>query len=185
MKLTKVVLKGYRSIKQEATLLVDDRVTILIGANDHGKSNLLEAIRCLNDDNRISPDDRNWDMPEDSTVEIRWHFAPNEAYIKLGHKGFSWVKEKQDTDESLAANEPDDEGNPNEPAETSAPGLAAPRYFPVNESREIIYKRDSVTNKVQVESLPTMMPRIREQEILSLRPQVQLFEAPTGNVIDR
>src|SRR6185312_1592259 len=74
MKLKKLVLKGYRSVKSEDELLVDDRITILIGANDHGKTNLLWAIKSLNDDTLITAGDRHWDLPEDTKIEIKWHF---------------------------------------------------------------------------------------------------------------
>ena len=44
MKLQKIKIFGFKSIKEEITLLVDEKTTVLIGANDHGKSNILESI---------------------------------------------------------------------------------------------------------------------------------------------
>ena len=61
MKLRRLTLTSYRSVKKEEVLLTDEKVTILIGANDHGKSNLLSAIQCLNDDQAITEEDKNWD----------------------------------------------------------------------------------------------------------------------------
>src|ERR1700722_18354334 len=84
MRLAKLSIKGYRSIKKEETLVTDERITILIGANDHGKSNLLDALCCLNDANQIKPDDRNWDLLPTEPVEITWHFsADTETLEKL------------------------------------------------------------------------------------------------------
>ena len=82
MRLRKLFVKGYRSIQSEATSVTDDRVTILIGANDHGKSNLLSAILCLNEDQKITADDRNWDLEEDAPVEIRWYFTVTEKTLE-------------------------------------------------------------------------------------------------------
>ena len=84
MKLKKVTVTNYRSVKTEGTLLTDGKITILIGANDHGKSNLLSAILSLNDDSPISEDDRNWDADATDPVTIRWHFTPSaDAEAKL------------------------------------------------------------------------------------------------------
>jgi predicted ATP-dependent endonuclease of OLD family len=54
MRLSKLKIRGYRSIKKDEALVTEQRVTILIGANDHGKSNLLAAILCLNDNHPIT-----------------------------------------------------------------------------------------------------------------------------------
>jgi len=53
MRLKKVVISGFRSFKKAESLRVEDRVTVLIGANDHGKSNVLAAIELLNDDKSL------------------------------------------------------------------------------------------------------------------------------------
>lgn len=88
MRLRKLVMTGYRSVKQQESLVTDDRITILIGANDHGKSNLLAAIQCLNDDRSITADDKNWDSTDSSTVEIKWHFSvTDETLEKLRQLG--------------------------------------------------------------------------------------------------
>src|ERR1700722_12605281 len=81
MRLTKLKIKGFKSVKGEEILATDDRITILIGANDHGKSNLLAAILCLNDDQRLSPDDLNWDLTAPDSLEIAWHFKADEATL--------------------------------------------------------------------------------------------------------
>ena len=36
--------------------------TVVLGANDHGKTNLLNAIRTLNDDCGFTSEDENWDL---------------------------------------------------------------------------------------------------------------------------
>lgn len=185
MKLKKVVLKGYRSIKQEETLRIDDRVTILIGANDHGKSNLLAAIKCLNDDAAITPDDRNWDSPENSVVEIRWHFDVNDEILRrLNELGPKSITEKI---EPPPPPPPQPDGSPS-PQPTPPPMPRPPRReksLPVGGGREIVFAKDSSPNKIKIVALPVEVGVSNEQEILNLRPRVELFESPTANVVDQ
>lgn len=74
MKLNELIITGFRSIKETETIRVDNRVSVLIGANDHGKSNILKAIECLNDDCPFEEDDKNWDLDKSKDVRIEWHF---------------------------------------------------------------------------------------------------------------
>ena len=61
MKLVRVRVEGYRSIREPLELQIDGRVTVLLGANDHGKTNLLEAMLHLNKDDPFEKTDLNWD----------------------------------------------------------------------------------------------------------------------------
>jgi predicted ATP-dependent endonuclease of OLD family len=74
VKLISVDIEDYRSIKEKLTLHTDGLITILIGANDTGKTNLLNAIQRLNDDAAFSASDRNWDLPEAFVPTIKWSF---------------------------------------------------------------------------------------------------------------
>jgi len=64
MRLESVEISGYRSVKGPLTLYVDGRTTVILGANDHGKTNILNALIHLNADHPFDSDDINWDMPE-------------------------------------------------------------------------------------------------------------------------
>jgi len=248
MRLSKLMIKGYRSIKKNETLVMDERITILIGANDHGKSNLLAAIQCLNDDHPIQPDDRNWDLNPSDPVEIVWHFSADDTTIqRLKESGpipesapsssstsraeeelppASTVSSAADTvpppDPPLAPATPaPDPSSSVAPAPAIAPTAAADTpqnpavqgtvaaaanqtapvavepqpepstegaqelTFPTNEANEVVFARDLATNKVRIVSLPTPVMVSFEQEVLSLRPRVELFESPGGNVIDQ
>ncbi len=159
MKLRKVIITGFLSVKKEIVLLVDDRISILIGANDHGKTNLLTAVQRLNDDSPFGTDDRNWDLKEGDKAEIQWAFAPSpETLTKL-------------TEMSAAP-------------ESEAERASVP-VFPINTSGEIIFSRDSVDNKVRVVSLPVAVPVARETELLALRPRVEFFTQPKTNLVDQ
>lgn len=50
MRLEYVAIAGYRSIREPFEFDLDPRVTVVLGANDHGKTNLLNGILHLNDD---------------------------------------------------------------------------------------------------------------------------------------
>jgi predicted ATP-dependent endonuclease of OLD family len=173
MRLTKLRVKGFRSIKNDETLNADQKVTILIGANDHGKSNLLAAIQCLNDDQKIKPDDRNWDLGPTEPVEIEWHFALDKDTIQKLDELVPKPPEPAVTDNpdeaAVALLEP---VNPTEPT------------FPINDRKEIVFGRDLARNQVSVLSLPVPVPISEAAKVLALRPRVELFESPEGNVVD-
>ena len=61
MFLRRITITDFLSIRGTLTLDLDPRVTILLGANDHGKSNILRALTKLNDDTVITRDEVNWD----------------------------------------------------------------------------------------------------------------------------
>ena len=62
MRLTRVEIEGYRSIGRKVDIHVERDVTVLLGANDHGKTNILSAIEHLNADKPFALDtDLNWD----------------------------------------------------------------------------------------------------------------------------
>lgn len=74
MKLKELRIDGFRSVKETVRLLIDPRVTVLIGANDHGKTNLLEGIRALNSDRALKPEDENWDSIGQGKPIIEYDF---------------------------------------------------------------------------------------------------------------
>lgn len=75
MKLESVEIAGYRSVREQLELSIDPSVTILLGANDQGKTNILDALNHLNTDAPFVNDDLNWDM------EGQEEAFPQAAYI--------------------------------------------------------------------------------------------------------
>lgn len=59
--LKRVLITNFLSIRDQVPIDIDTRVTILVGANDHGKTNILSALRHLNDDAPIEEAEVNWD----------------------------------------------------------------------------------------------------------------------------
>jgi predicted ATP-dependent endonuclease of OLD family len=68
MRLISIYIEGYRSFNEPVTLICD-RVTVILGANDHGKTNLLHAVTHLNQPNSFEPEiDLNWDRQPDTNT---------------------------------------------------------------------------------------------------------------------
>lgn len=158
MKLKKVTIFGFRSIKKTEILLVEDKVTILIGANDHGKTNILEAVEFLNEEKTFAPNDINWDLENNTDVNIEWHFIPS-----------SMESEKLAEIEYIQV-----EGEENKP-----------ELIEVNKDNEIVYYKKFSENKVRVKSVPNSIITTKENEILQLRPRIELFNPPTANLKDQ
>ncbi|KKQ25182.1 MAG: hypothetical protein US62_C0003G0011 [Candidatus Woesebacteria bacterium GW2011_GWA1_37_8] len=159
MKLYKVTISGFLSVKDSEQLLIDEKSTILIGANDHGKTNILEAIRCLNDDRPITEDDRNWDLATDAQPRIEWYFKPNQS----------------DLDELNKIQAPENPSEGTEPEQT----------LTENKDEEVIFYREGVGNPVKVFSIPIKIPVSQEPSVLQLRPRIELFTPPTTNLVDK
>jgi hypothetical protein len=65
MRLTRVEIEGYRSVAEKVDLHIDRDVTVLLGANDHGKTNILSALLHLNPQHAFDEStDLNWDRSE-------------------------------------------------------------------------------------------------------------------------
>jgi hypothetical protein len=79
MNLREVQIEGFRSIRARETVKIDPAVTVLIGANDHGKTNILLALASLNDDRPFTDTDRHWDRAEPGLPFVEWRFGLDEA----------------------------------------------------------------------------------------------------------
>ncbi len=79
MNLREVQIEGFRSIRARETLQTDPSVTVLIGANDHGKTNVLLAIASLNEESAFADADRHWDLSGPSLPSVQWRFALDPA----------------------------------------------------------------------------------------------------------
>jgi predicted ATP-dependent endonuclease of OLD family len=73
MILSLVEIANFRSINGTIKLDCDRKVTILLGSNDHGKTNILKAVEHLNDDVSIVEEEANWDA--DGPPSISFSFA--------------------------------------------------------------------------------------------------------------
>lgn len=71
MRLVRAEIEGYRSIREPLQFFLDSSTTVIVGANDHGKSNLLSALTHLNSDHPFAEDDLNWDDADDDRAADR------------------------------------------------------------------------------------------------------------------
>jgi predicted ATP-dependent endonuclease of OLD family len=74
MLLKKATMFGYRSFRKRTELPISDRTTILIGPNDHGKTNALLAINCLNPEIQFPGQDVNDKFSAPETAYISYLF---------------------------------------------------------------------------------------------------------------
>lgn len=70
MLLRSIEITDFLSVKGSTTLVLDKAVTVLLGSNDHGKSNLLKAIEHLNSDRPIKQDEVNWDAAGTASLDF-------------------------------------------------------------------------------------------------------------------
>ncbi len=73
MRLSRVRIEGFRSIKRPLELHVDPRTTVLLGPNDHGKTNVLLALTHLQPDKPFVEEDRNWDLAASAHPKTTYH----------------------------------------------------------------------------------------------------------------
>ncbi len=182
MRLSRVIITGFRSVQKTEELLLDEKTNILIGANDHGKTNLLRAIQCLNDDNPILEEDRNWDLSATDLTRIQWHF-------KVGKEFVSKFEQEELKGQSPKARKEPSEGAPvdgSQEATVVEEPHQEPSYYGTNSDSELVFCRESGEgNRVLVLSTPSKISTSNETALLALRPRVELFEAPKTNLVDR
>ena len=160
MKLQQVTLSGFRSIKNSENILIDPRTTVLIGANDHGKTNILAAILCLNDDNPITEEDRNWDLPQNKQPRIAWTFSLTEDELS----------ELRDLSSAF------------ESSNTIPAGEDT--FLVQNQDGVIVFERVGIGSPVKVASLPVHASASFEADALKMHPRIELFSPPSTNLED-
>lgn len=183
MRLTRVIITGFRSVQKTQGVILDKKINILIGANDHGKTNILYAIKCLNDDSPITEEDRNWDLPDTDSVKIQWNFAVDKDFFtKYAHK-----EQKVESVKTDKTSNDETQSDAPQPAELKMEAQTEPTYFATNDESELVFYREGVgaTSKIRVLSTPVKIPIDKEAELLALKPRVELFEAPKTNLVDR
>ena len=191
MKLKKVRITGFRSVKGTEELLIDNGFTVLIGANDHGKTNMLQSIEKLNDEKPITDDDKNWDLKPNNITKIEWHFSIDTEL--LDHFKYNGNKtniqnllEKKTQltpetlqDDILVDEESKDSSEVNDILDEFS-------FFDVNNDNEIIYAKENANSPLKVLSTPFQIPIEKESDILKLRPRIESFFTPlTTNLKDQ
>lgn len=172
MKLKNVIICGFKSIKGTEDFLIDERITILIGANDHGKSNILEAIQKLNDDHPILETERNWDSNDKQLPRIEWHFkiAPDEL--------LSFANQDNKENEPITPESPS-----NSSQKTNS--IASENQFQINSNQELVFFKEGINTTLKVCSVPIKITKEKEGDLLKIRPKIEAFSPVATNLKDQ
>lgn len=87
MKLIKVKIKNFLSIKEEQALKLNDGITSLVGLNEAGKTSVLKAIAKLNGE-KIRPEEKNKKLKNNKSL-ISGYFKIYNEEIKKINKNFN------------------------------------------------------------------------------------------------
>ncbi len=134
MKLIQARIDGFRSVKEQLKLNVDPKVTILIGANDHGKTNLLEAILSLNDDRPFQAEDENWDLIGQGKLTVDYDFQLDSEEIEWLKSQVTKAEGGADAEAGVRADEAVQASTP--PTSSSSDGAVATSASPKPEADE-------------------------------------------------
>lgn len=163
MILQRATITGFRSIRDRQVLFFDSAVTVLIGANDHGKSNLLAGIRCLNDDTPFTEDDRHWDLKGKDLPAIEWEFKLSD-------------EERKKIADTRPVPPP-----PPQPSESDEEPKAPAPIPEVPECVTLI--REAAGSKVALIDEDDVFTDEQVAVVLKMRPRVELFE-PAAGIVD-
>lgn len=197
MKLKQVQVDGFRSVKEKLNLFIDPKVTILIGANDHGKTTLLEAIRCVNEGRPLKAEDENWDSVGQGkpTLEFAFHLDPDEienlrslAESVAEKESLDNVKKQSEatttTIDATSSTAPQSPAEPDGNAVAAAPAKAHWDFAlnPIPES--ISFKKSGVGGNLTLQ-LDNFLQKVPETQAYLLKrvPRVELF-APVDQLMD-
>ena len=183
MKLKKVNITGFKSVKGEEVLLIDDRFTVLIGANDHGKTNMLQSIEKLNDDKPITDDDKNWDLKPNENTRIEWHFSIDDETLDQFKNNEKRKLIPNQTEENSDLNQKSSQSDLLVEGKTEITtelqnNLQEPSFFDVNNNSEIIFVKENANTPLKVISTPFQIPIEKEEELKKLRPRIESFYTP-------
>lgn len=147
MRLERIELTDFLSVKGTVAIDVDKRVTILLGSNDHGKSNILRALQHMNDDTAITEDETNWDASDIPVLTFQFELSQAERQT------WSSVVDKLTESVSPGSAEPPAQ-LADAPLPEIIPSVAQPRGDPLVDA---VTPAASTTTKLPV-SLPALDP---------------------------
>lgn len=199
MVLKKVKVAAFRSIRTECDVVIDAKVTTMLGANDHGKSNLLFAISHLNEDNPFSQDDLNWDTPQVADGPSRVPAVSAEFELgKLEIESLSQIIndfEEDETDSEATA----DDSTPGPQVETTTkPELSDSQKPAANQTgragehtyNELLgprvrFARMGIPGDLFLNGFPILsLPEAIQDWLVANLPRFELFEGFSGGLQD-
>ena len=209
MRLVQIEITNFLSIAGTMKLDLDKSVTILLGSNDHGKTNVLKAIEHLNDDRPITAEETNWDAEGVPSISFTLLLSPNEQsrwkaivepIAKRRKKPITLVAADQSTQgepdaastkpspTSTAPPKPVPAGDTSALAEEDDEGWAAlglSDSFLDAARTTLILSRDGVDGELKWEGIHLDdLPDALDVFLADQTPRVELFQALTGNLQD-
>lgn len=97
MLLSAATISGFKSFRKLVEIFFSDRTSVLIGPNDHGKTNVLLAVERLDPHKQFSRDDINHRTNEDA-AHITYHFSLTDAELTPIDRGRRRLLEEELTE---------------------------------------------------------------------------------------
>jgi predicted ATP-dependent endonuclease of OLD family len=198
--LRRLIITSFLSIKETTEVPIDKKVTIFLGSNDHGKSNILRAIQHLNEDDPISSDEQNWDATSEPKINYIFSLTDNEfaEWHKLTQKLERDAKEKEGKSEIPEGQETAQEAVQKAGMEAGATGAAGSqtqeseepkgrqlRIPPLSDGNLLIISRSGGNEELVVGDTPFVdLPDEIADFIATRTPRVELFKGLVGNLQD-
>lgn len=201
MLLQRIVISNFLSIRGSIEIDMDPKVTILLGSNDHGKTNILRALQHLNADTPISQDEANWDgynEGEEPSLSFDLRFGDEERRAwreiveelqKTNGRAETEVTTASSSEEEPAAEEPSTEKiAPRKPIaekETTEKASMPVQLDPTADFLTLVRRgvdKGLEMNGTLLQDLPDAAFEFIEEQ----KPRVELFKAPSigGNLQD-
>jgi predicted ATPase len=210
MLLSKVEITDFLSIKGTLPIDFDNRVTILLGSNDHGKSNVLRAIEHLNSDTPITEEEANWDatgIPAisfefsltlteidewKSIVEIISKRIAEEAAEAARQESVETETDRSDTSAeipapaiTLQAKPPLVKASPTPSKKEAQSPIALPKSALNPAVSRLKLTLTGVGSDLQFEGIELSdLPAEMTEFLIEKKPRVELFKALSGNLQD-
>lgn len=185
MRLRQVTIEGYRSIRERIKIPIDRDVTVLLGANDHGKSNILRGLQHLNSSESFTASDLNWDCLESSETLpfIEFEFSLREDERR-------WLFEKAKEIRAAEATGSEASATPDAAVSsstaTATATATAPKIEPTrmgDAPKSLILRRKGVAGKLVYQGVAPFPSEAMSAFITEFVPRVE-FITPFDNIPD-
>ena len=201
MFVTQMQITNYLSVRGTIKMDLDRKVSVLLGSNDHGKSNLLTALRHLNPDEEITSEQVNWDSAEDSTV-LEFTLALSDAEsdeLSQIVEGMNVDPDAVDVEETKPNEEvaqPEESVSSTEEVNPPpTPATSNGTVKPTKETYDLIDSFDGKFDTICLTRSPdsglllhgytlASLPRLLSEFLESRLPRVELFKSVSGNLQD-
>lgn len=201
MKLQKATIEAYRSIRNKMVLIVEPNVTVILGPNDHGKTNLLGALLHLNSDQHFAESDLNWDSHENgetlplvigefflTAAEREWLLEKENA-ARAGKEKEDDEDEDEDVGEVKATSQEgngnsNDDDNDEDSGDEDTPSnsiVATPPPLTLKQiPTAITLQRKGIKGKIESENLSSFHPGVRKTFLEEFAPRLELIKPITA-----